>query len=94
MFVVARAAIKSKSKVIREFYMRLRKRGKHYLSALIAVARKILVAIWHILTSGKPWSENIKRVSIPMPPRSHKKVSVLALVKLLVSIDYSDLFDR
>ena len=53
MFIVARASIRSKSKVIREFYTRLRRRGKHYLSTIIAVARKILIAIWHILTSGK-----------------------------------------
>jgi len=94
MFLVARAAIRSKSALIREFYTRLRRRGKHYLSAIIAVARKILVAIWHILTNGEPWVENIKRVSVPVFSRNGKWVSVLALVKLLVSIDYSDLYDR
>jgi len=45
MVLASRAAVNSKSKIIRAFYTRLRKRGKHYLSAIIAVARKILVAI-------------------------------------------------
>ena len=44
MFLVARAAIRSKSALIREFYTRL---GGTFL------------------TSGKPWVENIREVSVP-----------------------------
>ena len=40
MFLVARAAIRSKSALIREFYTRLRRRGKHYLSAIIALQER------------------------------------------------------
>lgn len=94
LFLVARAAINSKSRIVREFYTRLRRRGKHYLSAIIAVARKLLVAVWHILTKKTPWSENIKKISVPTTPLHGKRPSILALVKLLISIDYSDVVSR
>jgi hypothetical protein len=35
-------------------YQQLKKRGKHSNEAIVAIARKLLVAIWHMLTKGEP----------------------------------------
>ncbi|MBT7782029.1 MAG: IS110 family transposase [Anaerolineae bacterium] len=35
-------------------YEQFKKRGKHSNEAIVAVARKLLVAIWHMLTKGEP----------------------------------------
>jgi len=36
-------------------YENLKKRGKHSNEAIVAVARKMLVAVWHILTKREPY---------------------------------------
>jgi len=35
-------------------YEQLKERGKHSNEAIVAIARKLLVAIWHMLTKGEP----------------------------------------
>ena len=35
-------------------YEQFKKRGKHSNEAIVAVARKLLVSIWHMLTKGEP----------------------------------------
>jgi transposase len=35
-------------------YEQLKKRGKHSNEAIVAIARKLLVVIWHVLTKGEP----------------------------------------
>ena len=35
-------------------YEKFKKRGKHSNEAIVAIARKLLVAIWHMLTKGEP----------------------------------------
>ena len=35
-------------------YEQLKKRGKHSNEAIVAIARKLLVSIWHVLTKGEP----------------------------------------
>jgi len=35
-------------------YEQLKKRGKHSNTAIVAIARKLLVSIWHMLTKGEP----------------------------------------
>jgi len=35
-------------------YEQLKKRGKHSNAAIVAIARKLLVSIWHVLTKGEP----------------------------------------
>jgi len=35
-------------------YEQFKKRGKHSNEAIVAIARKLLVALWHMLTKGEP----------------------------------------
>ena len=65
LYEVALNAIKV-SPWLRSFYERLVRRGKAKKQALIAVARKIAVGIWHILTKRVPWKEAIRR-NVRMP---------------------------
>lgn len=59
---------KESSPRLKEFYERLLSRGKAKKQAIVAVARKIIVAIWHILTRHVPWNEAVKK-SIPTPKK-------------------------
>lgn len=44
---------------LREFYARLRARGKHHRSATIACARKLIILVNAILARGTPWQESV-----------------------------------
>lgn len=55
MFLAGMAAVRSNSRVVREFFCRLLERGKHYKVAVVAVARKLLCVIWHLLRRGDVW---------------------------------------
>ena len=52
--------------VLSEYYQSLKARGKHHLTAIGAVSRKLCNTIYSILKEGRPWQ--------PTPPRD-KKVS-------------------
>ncbi|MGQ4892689.1 MAG: IS110 family transposase [Candidatus Njordarchaeia archaeon] len=57
MYLAAMAAVRSKNSVVRRWFDRLIGRGKHFKVAIIAVARKLLAIIWHLLMEGEKWSE-------------------------------------
>lgn len=52
--------------ILSEYYQGLRARGKHHLTAVGAVSRKLCNTIYTILKEDRPWQ--------PLPPK-HKKVS-------------------
>ncbi|MGQ4891757.1 MAG: IS110 family transposase [Candidatus Njordarchaeia archaeon] len=52
MYEVAQSLLRTKSK-LKSFYGRIRKRKGHKV-ATIALARKILIGIWHMLTRNEP----------------------------------------
>ncbi len=70
----ALAAIKSKKHPeIRDRYLALKKRRGHK-KALIAIARMLLTAIYHMLKKDEPYSPQLRKNS-DMPPQ-HREVSV------------------
>jgi hypothetical protein len=52
MFKVAHAAVKKRDSKLRAFYLRVRAR-KDEKTAIVAVARKMLTIIWHLLANGE-----------------------------------------
>ena len=57
--LVASAAARQYNPAIRQFYARLRARGKGKKAAGGAIARKLAEIVWAVLTSNQPWSEEI-----------------------------------
>ena len=86
LYEVASTAIKYSPR-LREFYERLRGRGKAHKQAVIAVARKIAVAIWHILTKKVAWNEKLKPGYVPKK-RRFKKVTLGEGLRILKELGY------
>jgi len=86
LYQVALKAIKYSPR-LRKFYERLRSRGKKHKQAVIAVARKIAMAIWHILTRRTHWSENLKRGYVPRR-RRFKRITMKQALKILRELGY------
>jgi len=93
MFMAAMAAMRSNSPKIRAFSKRLFGRGKHYKVVAVAVARKMLTIIWHLLRRGTPWQEknyskhvklNLKTKAKAMPINEVANVLRKALGKGIV----------
>ena len=74
MFMAAMAAIRSKSPKIKTFVERLSSRGKHFKVIAVAVARKLLTIIWHLLTRGIPWSKEDFSKTVKFPRRRGCKI--------------------
>ena len=56
MIEVAHAAVKKRDSLLRAFYLRVRaKKGEK--TAIVAVARKMLTIIWHLLVNGEKYVE-------------------------------------
>lgn len=55
MTEAAQAAVRARGP-LQEFYMRLIKKGKKPQVAIVALARKMLMIIWHMLTYKKPFN--------------------------------------
>jgi len=73
---------------LRSFYERLIARGKKKKQALIAVARKIAVGIWHILTKHVPWKEAVRK-NVRMPKKRRvPKVTVREALRILREAGY------
>ena len=73
---------------LRSFYERLIVRGKKKKQALIAVARKIAVGIWHILTKRVPWREAVRK-NVRMPKKRRvPKVTVREALRILREAGY------
>ncbi len=72
---------------LRNFYERLRRRGKAHKQAVIAVARKIAVAIWHILTKAVAWNEKLKRGYVPKK-RRFKRITLKEGLRILRELGY------
>lgn len=77
----ALAAIKNKKHPeIRDRYLALKKRRGHK-KAIIAIARMLLTAIYHILKKDEPYSPQLRKNS-DMPPQ-HREVSVEQAIFIL-----------
>ena len=63
-FILATASARRSNPQMRNFYNRLRARGKSKKAAGGALARKIACLVYAILSSGKRWNENIAFKSI------------------------------
>jgi transposase len=71
---VANAVVRSeKHPEIRNKYLQLKKRRGHK-KAIIAIAHRLLVAIYHILLNGEPYNPDLYHVTDYVPPE--KKLSV------------------
>ena len=87
LYEVALNAIKV-SPWLKSFYERLVSRGKARKQALIAVARKIAVGIWHILMKRVRWKEMIrKNVRLPRKRRI-SRITVREAIELLREAGY------
>ena len=80
---------KRKSPRLLEFYKRLLAKCKTVKQANVAVAGKIVVAVWYILMRRVPWNEAVKR-----HVRMHKKrvgsvVSVKEALRILREASYA-----
>ena len=89
MFLAGMAAVRSGSGVVRGFFQRLLGRGKHFKVAVVAVARKLLCVIWHLLFRGEPWREDDYFKCPRHFPRGRRvKISVREAIKVLVRSGY------
>jgi len=87
LYEVAINAVKV-SPWLRSFYERLILRGKARKQALIAVARKIAVGVWHILMRDVPWKERLQR-SICLPKKRRvSRVAVREALRILREAGY------
>ena len=77
------------TRLLGSFYLRLRRRGKHFLVALAAVARKIITTIWHILTNDEPWRWSERKIQIPRVPSAEARRSIMRLVKAILGLDFA-----
>jgi transposase len=86
---VAQAAARKKNSVLRTFFLRLKAR-KGYTVAIVALARKILCILWHLLTNREYYAEeNIpaKRGKMPrLIDRTHKTIE--QMIEILVQAGY------
>jgi len=77
----ALCAVRSKANPeIRSRYLALKKRRGHK-KAIIAIARMLLTAIYHMLKNDKPYSPRLRKTS-DMPP-AHREVSLEQAVYIL-----------
>ena len=86
LFEVAVVAIKYSPR-LRSIYSRLVSRGKPRKIAIVAVARHILIGIWHMLMKNLTWDEYIKEGYRPRRRRL-KKISLGEAIRLLRSMGY------
>jgi len=87
LYEVANNAIRS-SRALREFYDRLVRNGKAHKQAVIAVARKIAVAIWHMLMKRVPWRERVRK-SVRLPKKRRlSRITVREAMELLREAGY------
>ena len=63
-FILATASARKNNPLMRNFYNRLRARGKSKKAAGGALARKLACLVYAILASGKKWDENTTFKSI------------------------------
>lgn len=85
MYQVAIALLRTRSQ-LKRFYERIKRRRGHKV-AVIALARKIIVAIWCMLTRGEEWQEGIKSPR-RIPRVRVEKETVLRAINLLRSLGY------
>ena len=85
MYQVAIALLRTRSQ-LKRFYERIKRRRGHKV-AVIALARKIIVAIWCMLTRDEEWREGIKSPR-RVPRVMVEKETVLRAINLLRSLGY------
>jgi len=89
MFLAGMAAVRSGSHVVRGFFQRLLSRGKHYKVCVVAVARKLLCVIWHLLRRGEVWREaDYFKRSRRFPRGRRNRISVRDAIAILVRAGY------
>ncbi|MGQ4892908.1 MAG: IS110 family transposase [Candidatus Njordarchaeia archaeon] len=89
MYLAAMAAVRSKNSVVRKWFERLIDRGKHFKVAIIAVARKLLTIIWHLLMKGEKWSEkDFVKKPRKLPKIKKIKISLEKALEILEKAGY------
>lgn len=85
----AQAAAKKRGSVLRRFFLRIKNR-KGYNIAVVALARKILCILWHILVNKEYYTEeNIPTKKVRIPRRiGIARKSVEKSIELLVEAGY------
>lgn len=84
MYEVAQSLLRTRSR-LKDFYERIKKRKGHKV-ATIALAHKILIGIWHMLTRNEPWLEKIKQPKKLSATTVEKKT--IKAIRLLRSLGY------
>jgi len=82
-------AFVQKNTVLRDFFDRIFSRSG-YKKAIVALARKILKLVWHLLTNDEMYQEKntLPRTSRLPNPREIGSISVSAALELLVKDGY------
>jgi transposase len=86
---IAHSCIRTRNTVLRDFFDRIFARSG-YKKAIVALARKILKLVWHLLTNDEMYQENNLVPKSPcLPnPREIGSISVSAALELLVTAGY------
>jgi len=89
MYLVAMGAVRSKNSVVRKWFDRLIGRGKHFKVAIIAVARRLLAIIWHLLMKGEKWfGEDFVKKLRKLPKIRKIKISLKKALEILEKAGY------
>jgi len=89
MFLAALAAVRSKSPRVRDWFDRLNRRGKPYKKIIVAIARKLLSIIWHLLVKEEVWMEEGYSKPLSREPRYRKpRVSIREAISILREAGY------
>ncbi len=86
---IAHSCIRTKNTALRDFFDRIFSRSG-YKKAIVALARKILKLVWHLLINDEMYQEkDIRPKSSRLPnPRDIGSISVSAALELLVKAGY------
>lgn len=77
----AHSAIKRPGKLNEYFYSLLPRKG--YKKAIVAVARKILRIVWHLLINNELYEDEIPRVKNIKIPKFPEKIERLGIAKII-----------
>lgn len=89
MYQVAQGASKSKSSKLRDFYLRI-KAKKGYKVAIVALARKIICIIYHLLTKGECYTEEgVQKRIEKLPSLKTKEFEIRKAIHTLQKAGYT-----
>ncbi len=89
MFLAALAAVRSRSPVIKGWFTRLSDRGKHFKKVVVAIARKLLTIIWHLLIKGERWAEeNFSKPTKRLSRRRMPRITIAKAIEVLREAGY------